>query len=216
LNDCRNCRERVFENRVDIVLGKPGHRIARNDDLIAPVDRVEGEILNTHVHRNADSDERVDPEIPKNGIELGTVERRESVKSRKHDVALIDGNFRYDFRGFASGKERVLDPSHMLKEARIGIGAASVGSAFCDAVEDANASLASNADEFGNGLDHSTLRTVGERWKAREIPYHTALAFEYDECALFGRKQPFDSFCHAHSFGFAVFDAGRLDPAART
>jgi hypothetical protein len=103
----------------------------------------------------------------------------------------------------------------MLEETRVGVGAAPVGSALCDAVDDGNARLASNAGEFGDGLDHSVLRTVRECRQAGEIADDPALTFEDDQRALFGRKQSFDSFFYAHPFPFALLDDGRFADFAR-
>ena len=162
LNDRRNRGEGVFENCVDIRFRKAGHRVTWNDDLIGPIDRVESEVLDGHVHRDADPDESSNAEISKNGIECGAVERGEAMKPGKNDVAFIDRNLGHDLCGFASAEKWVLDPLHVLKETRVGIRPAPVVSALCDAVDDRHASLAPDVGQFRDGLNHSALRTFCE------------------------------------------------------
>jgi hypothetical protein len=102
----------------------------------------------------------------------------------------------------------------MLKEPRVGVGTAPVGSALRDAMDDGNARLASGTGEFGNGLDHSVPRAVREGRKSGEISDYTPLAFEYDERALFWRKQRFDPFSQTHPSTFPMLEGALFIPVS--
>ena len=81
--DRREQPQRVLQHRVDVLVGRAGHRLARDHHLVAGVHRLDGEAEDADVHRHAGGDDRPHAEVAQELVELGAVERRDAVEARR-------------------------------------------------------------------------------------------------------------------------------------
>ena len=177
--------------------GTPGHRVARQHDLVAVIDRVHDQVGDGDVHRHARDDDRGDAEVAQHGIEVGATHRVEPVEAPEEDVARLGADL-VDDRGLvAPGLHGHADLAGRREQAGVHAHAALVGARPRETVDDGHADGPSAPHEPGDVGDRLLAgrgAEIGERSRVADdavlhFRRHDRGVRRVDELAQFHRHR---------------------------
>ena len=96
---------RVVDHGVGVGRGHPGHGVPGQDELVAGVHGVEGEVGHPDVHRHADAHDGRRPQVAQDDVEVRATHRAEPVQAGQDDVGRLDPDLRAHLDRLAARRE---------------------------------------------------------------------------------------------------------------
>ena len=177
--DRRQQRQHVVDDRVRVIGGDAGDRVARHHDAVGLVHRVHHEVGDGEVHRDADGDDRRHPEIAQDGVEVGAAHRADAVPSAQHEIAWRRTEFGQQLGALGARGDGDLasEPSPIAKILALWLPPSPSGRRWtrqCTTFTPASLAAGSSRSMFGRASRRaSSARTASPAFGPTTAPWHS-------------------------------------------
>ena len=168
---------RVVDHGVGVGRRHPGHGVPGQDELVAGVHGVEGEVGHADVHRHADADDGRRPEVAQDHVEVRATHRAEPVQAGQDDVGRLDPDLRADLDRLGARRELTVGLGRDGEQPGVVVRPPAIGTAGGDAVDDVDPRRPGPRDQPSGRLEHPAIPgRTGQLRERRRLAEHADLA----------------------------------------